>query len=114
MAVELDNILLFDIAIPITHRGFHALVKGGNQNLFALFFEHDSIFDGIKVLLFYLPFTKQIKYCFITDNPIGFNEIEDQRFFIVMISVQKPDERIKSCQNAGFFYQTVEDAIRII
>ena len=114
MAIELNDVFELDVAAAVSDGCFEAFVKGRNEQLFALFIEHHSVFYGIKELFFDLALAKQVEYGFIGNDAVGFDEVEHQGFFIIVVGVKESDKGIEPGQDTGFFDLAVKDAIAVI
>ena len=96
MGFMLDDKAPLHIFFPVTDTFVQMLIHGFNDHWFAGLIQRYSLFLAVKIIIFHLSTRKKMDGCLLAVNPEGFNQVEHQRLFVVIVRVQEPHIRIKT------------------
>ena len=114
MAVKLDGVSALDIPPTIANRFVQMPVERLDKKRLPFFGEGVSLREFFEMLHLHLSTAKEVHHRFLCKDPVRLDEVEDERFFVVVVGVQETDVRVESGDDAGLFHQGVKDPIPIV
>ncbi len=114
MAVELDNIVPFDVPAPIAYGLIHESVKIREQHGLPVLIQRKPVRHAVKILRLNFSPGKEVHDDLFGPNAVTLDQVEDQRFFIIMVRVNKAHVRVEPGDDARLLHLGIEHAVGII
>ena len=114
MALQLDCVADLYIAPPVIDLFVKHLVERTDQERFSFLIQVQPTWHCIEKVLRNLLFHEEIDDSAVGVGAEDFDEVEDERAFVVVVGVQESHVRIEPCDDASSLYPRVQDAISVI
>jgi len=114
MAFVLENMTALNVFPAIAHRFVQVTVHGFHNDWFPLLIQGNGFIASVKVFVIHLFTCEEIDGGLIAIDPEWFDQVKDEGFFIVIISMQKADIGVEAGENAGLFNKRIKNAITVV